>query len=185
MTDNSYIEAVKAGDLQKLEPIYQKYRQELMGYFYRRTGGKTSLSQDLVQQLFMRLIKYRHSYREGANFRAWLYQLARNVFLDEFRSLQPLANANPLDRRDFIDPTPGMHKRIEQDEQLYFLQKALQRLSPENQQLIDLCKYQALPYREVAQMLEISEGNVKVKLHRAIKALTKAYLQLNPQTEGA
>jgi len=185
MSDNYYIQGVKAGDVHQLEPLYQKYRQELMGYFFRRTSGKDSLSQDLVQQVFMRIIKYRHTYKDGAAFRPWMYQLARNVFIDEYRSWQPLANASTLQQQEYVDPEPSTHTRLEQQEAVYFLQKALQQLPAESQQLIDLCKYQALPYRKVAQILNISEGNVKVRLHRSIKALSKVYLQLNPQNKEA
>lgn len=177
------MQLVKAGDLHQLEPLYQKYRQPLMGYFYRRTGGKNSLSQDLVQQLFMRLIKYRHTYREGANFRTWLYQLARNVLVDEYRSWQPLANAATFEKEVIIDPSISSQLRLEQRESKLLLDIALKRLPVKSQELIELCKYQALPYREVGQILGISEANVKVRLHRAIKALGKIYKQLNPQSK--
>ncbi|MEL6589483.1 MAG: RNA polymerase sigma factor [Bacteroidota bacterium] len=174
------MQAVKNGDLQQLATLYERYRQPLMGYFFRRTRGQEALSQDLVQTVFMRVLRYRNSYRDGAAFRPWLFQLARNVLYDEWR--QPMANAISVDQVEVAQEGElGIQQQMERREKEDYLKQALQQLPTESQELIELCKYQALPYREVGQMLGISEGNVKVKLHRAVKKLAQVYRQLNPE----
>ncbi|MEM6342397.1 MAG: RNA polymerase sigma factor [Bacteroidota bacterium] len=180
-SEEDSMQAVKDGDIQAIAKLYERYRQPLMGYFYRRTGGEESLSQDLVQAVFMRVLRYRTSYRAGAALRPWLFQMARNVLYDEWQSQQPMANTVSVEQVELVQRDIRIDQQIEKQERESYLRQALQQLPEESQELIELCKYQALPYREVGQMLGISEGNVKVRLHRAVKRLGQVYRKLNPE----
>ena len=61
---------VKAGDVEKLGLLYKRYSRRLFGFFYRMTSS-ASVSEDLVQNVFMRMLKYKHSYSDSGNFEAW------------------------------------------------------------------------------------------------------------------
>lgn len=173
--------AVKAGNLDQMEHLYQRHRNALMGFFFRLTGGDRIQSEDLVQNVFLRALKYRRSYKDGAALKPWLFQLARNVFYDHISRRKLYRESMDIDdwkgANDWATPANG-DKIVEDQDEKWFLNKAMEELSPESRELIELCKYQELPYKEIAVMLNLSEGNVKVKLHRAIKKLGLIYHKL-------
>lgn len=173
--------AVKAGNLDQMEHLYQRHQNALMGFFFRLTGGDRIQSEDLVQNVFLRALKYRNSYKDGAALKPWLFQLARNVFYDHSSRRKLYRESLDIDEwkgaKEWGVPASGDKEMVDQD-QKWFLKKALEQIQPDSRELIELCKFQELPYREVAGMLDMTEGNVKVKLHRAIKKLGTIYHKL-------
>lgn len=173
--------SVKAGNLDQMEYLYQRHRNALMGFFFRLTGGDRIQSEDLVQNVFLRALKYRNSYKDGAALKPWLFQLARNVFYDHTSRRKLYRESLDIDEwkgaNDWATPAHS-DKAVEDQDEKWFLRKAMEQLSPESRELIELCKYQELPYKEIATMLNLTEGNVKVKLHRAIKKLGLIYHKL-------
>ena len=181
IADQDIMSAVKEDHLEQMEYLYDRHKQALMGFFYRLTGGDRIQSEDLVHNVFLRALKYRHSFRDGAAVKPWLFQLARNVFYDHSATRKLYRASTEIE--EWKDPvslgrTDGPDLTIEQQERHRFLNMAMNRLPVETRELIILCKYQELPYRQVAEMLDTSEGNIKVKLHRAIKKLGAIYQKL-------
>src|SRR5580693_10003103 len=72
---------VRAGDVGKLEQLFHRHHRALFHYFLHLTSSRTT-SEDLVQEVFYRILKYRHTYQPEASFRAWLFQVGRNAHLD-------------------------------------------------------------------------------------------------------
>src|SRR3954463_1668202 len=95
MTDETIMEAVKGGNLQQASLLFDRYHKKIFNFLARMTMDR-ELAEDLTQKGFLRLIKYRSSYREGARFQSWIYQVARNVFSDHYQ-------ANKNRRSDFVD----------------------------------------------------------------------------------
>src|ERR1043166_6246483 len=79
------MEAVKNGELQQASFLFDRYHKRIFN-FLRQLSNDTMLAEDLTQNVFLRLIKYRNSYREGNRFQSWIYQMARNVFADHYQS---------------------------------------------------------------------------------------------------
>ena len=75
---------VRNGVGEMLGVLFDRYQMPLFIFFYKMTGNRTT-SEDLVQEVFFRILKYRQSYREGTPFKAWMYQIARNARVDLFR----------------------------------------------------------------------------------------------------
>src|SRR5689334_1298700 len=72
---------VKAGDVDKMGLLFERYHRKLFGFLYHMTG-QSSISEDLVQNVFYRMLKYRHTFTGEGEFRTWMYHLARNVLAD-------------------------------------------------------------------------------------------------------
>src|ERR1035441_753756 len=70
---------VREGDVGKLEVLFDRHYTGILRYFQYLTSNRTQ-SEDLAQDVFFRILKYRHTYQPDGNFRAWLYQIARNVY---------------------------------------------------------------------------------------------------------
>src|SRR6185295_20196098 len=83
-TDLELMLAVRNGNLEKLGILFDRHQQSLFNYFYRLSGDAAS-SDDLVQEVFLRMLKYRRSFRQDSQFRAWMYQIARAARIDRFK----------------------------------------------------------------------------------------------------
>src|SRR6187549_1933757 len=95
MTDELVMEAVKSGDLQQASLLFERYHKRIFNFLARMTMDRI-VAEDLTQNVFMRMIKYRSSYRQGARFQSWIYQVARNIFTDYYQDAKNR-------KRGFID----------------------------------------------------------------------------------
>lgn len=166
---------VKAGQRSAMSLLFERYHRRLFGYYYQ-LSGLAEVSEDLVQNTFYRMLKYAHTYQGEGEFITWMFHLARNVWADHYKKQQRL----PV--RDMNLETDIQEENApETSEQLGQLQKALAYLSPQRKEVLLLSRYQGLHYREIAQLLNCSEANVKVRVFRAIQDLRKIFRQLEQQ----
>lgn len=170
---------VKAGDVDKLGLLYQRYSRRLFGFFYRMTHDVPA-SEDLVQTVFMRMLKYKHSYSDSGNFEAWVFLIARNVHKDSLRKNQRYRWQEDMSTwDDQLKDELNQEVFLQQTDELNNLSRALQALSDDKRELIELTRFQKLRYEEVGRLLGISESAVKVRMHRTMKELKAIYLKLD------
>lgn len=177
--DHALMLKVKTGDVGKLNLLYSRYSRRLFGYFYGMTSDGAT-SEDLVQNVFERILKYKHSYSEDGNFEVWVFQLARNVHKDHFRKNKRYAFQEDMSgwEKD-LSHSSNRESEMERSDELNFLKKALSTLNEEKRELIELVKFQKVKYAQVAELLGTSESAVKVRVHRTLKELKDAYLKLD------
>lgn len=84
LTNNALMLKVKAGDLDKLGLLYERHKKRLFGFFYNMNSN-ASLSEDLVQNVFVRMLKYKHTFTGDGSFTAWMFRTARNVNYDYYK----------------------------------------------------------------------------------------------------
>jgi len=84
MTDVQMMEDVRDGKVEKLAVLFERHHVPLFNFFLRLTGSR-SISEDLVQDVFYRILNYRHTYKGQSNFTTWMYQIARNTHIDFLR----------------------------------------------------------------------------------------------------
>jgi len=170
------MEAVKNGDLQQASLLFERYHKRIYNFLARMTMDR-ALAEDLTQNVFLRIIKYRNSYREGLRFQSWIYQVARNIFSDHYQ-----LHKNRFS--DFIDvekireqiPDGGENQALEEQEKL--LARSMAMLSEEQRELLVLTRFQHMKYEDVAVIMETTVANIKVKVHRAIAKLREHYFEL-------
>ncbi len=170
---------VKKGDLEKMSLLYHRYSRRFFGFFYNMTNdGPTS--EDLVQNVFMRMLKYRHTYSDEGKFETWAFHLARNVHHDHFRKNKRYAFQESM--QDSVYETvdeDNTELRMTREDEIDNLKEALLSLSPEKRELLELTRFQKLKYEQVANLLGISESAVKVRVHRTLKELRSIYVRLD------
>jgi RNA polymerase sigma factor (sigma-70 family) len=170
------MDAVKTGDLQQATVLFERYHKRIFNFLARMTFDR-ALAEDLTQNVFLRMIKYRSSYREGNKFQSWIYQVARNVFSDHYQ-------AHKNKKSDFIDveKMSGSLKDSEeselQEEREQILHRSMAMLNEEQRELLVLTRFQHMKYEEVAIIMETTVANIKVKVHRAIAKLREHYFEL-------
>lgn len=172
MTDEMIMEAVKGGDLQQASVLFDRYHKRLFNFLARMTPDREA-AEDLTQNVFLRMLKYRNSYREGAKFQSWIFQVARNVFADHY---QEVKNNSVMKMETLPDKPEETVPDWEHQEQT--LQQSLQRLPAEQRELLVMTRFQHMKYEEVAEIMNTSVANIKVKVHRAINKLREHYFEL-------
>ena len=176
MTEESLMAAVKHGDLDRASALFELYHRQLYGFFFRQARDP-EVARDLVQNVFYRMLKYRHTYSEQHPFKAWIYQIARNVFADHLRKNKMLIS-DYAEIEQVGGTEEGIDNKWEEDEKQQQLHASLKRLSEEDRQLLILSKFQRMKYEEIATIMNYTVANVKVKVHRAIKKLRDHYYEL-------
>jgi len=178
-SDHELMIAVRAGETDQLGELFERHQGPLFGFFVRLTGDRTS-SEDLVQLVFYRILKYRHTYRDEGKFSAWIYHLARKVAADHYRrsSTAPAAT-DPGDLQSVPDQAPHAADRAIAADDTARLQAALAALPADQREVLVLARFQHLRHEEIARLLDISVGAVKVRVHRALKDLREVYLRLS------
>lgn len=173
--------AVRDGDVAQLGTLFERYHVPLFDFLVRMTGDRTA-AEDLVQDIFMRVLKYRSTFRDAGSFETWLFRIARNARADYFRKRQ---SNEPLVEKNFERPDagPGPATQCEVDREHVRLRRALMLLREDKRELIVLARYQELKYEQIAEVLGIEVGAVKVRVHRAIRELRDIFLQLQDRNE--
>ena len=135
-----------------------------------------SVSQDLTQNLFYRIIKYRHTFREDHSFKSWIYQMARNIHVD-FCKQQQKATERYTQVEEYNENL-AEEKEGFNEEEYEKLERAMARLSPEQKEILVLSRFQGLKYEEISSIRDLSVPAIKVQVHRAIKQLREHYFKL-------
>ena len=176
MTDEIIMGAVKSGDLQQASVLFERYNKRIFNFLARMTMDR-EVAEDLTQNVFLRMIKYRTSYREGNKFHSWIYQVARNVFSDHYQSVKN-KRADFVDVQKMSDHMADGEESMMMDEQEKLLQRSMAMLNEEQRELLVLTRFQQMKYEEVAVIMNTSVANIKVKVHRAIGKLREHYFHL-------
>jgi RNA polymerase sigma-70 factor (ECF subfamily) len=172
-TDTELMIQVRNGEIGQLGVLFERHHRPLYAFFVRLTGSR-ALAEDLVQEVFVRLLKYRHTFR-GGEFLPWVFRLARNAAADQYSRRRP-EDPLPEDSHEPASTAPLVSETVVQDEEQARLRVALGRLAPEKRELLLLARFELLPYDEIARLLDTTVGAVKVRVHRALKDLRRAYL---------
>jgi RNA polymerase sigma factor (sigma-70 family) len=170
------MQAVRDGDLGKLGILFERHHLALFGFLSRMTGDRTA-AEDLTQDVFVRMLKYRSTFRNDGRFETWMFHIARHARADYFRR-RPAVELND----EVIDaPTeaPGPAHLLEHDEQAALLRRALLRLRDDKRELIILARYRGMKYDAIAELLGVETATVKVRIHRALKELREIALNLS------
>lgn len=170
MTDEQAMYAVSRGDLDKAAILYERYKKSLLNFFLYRQSDREN-ARDLTQQVFLRMLRYRHTYREGASFRTWVLEIARNVFFDYLKQ-------NPT-HSDLADVPDMGESYDETEEQHQYLYHALARLPDQYREVLLLSRFQNMSYEEIGQTLGLSVPNVKVRVFRAMQKLRDLYFNVS------
>lgn len=173
-TDNSLMQAVREGDLGALAILFERHHRPLFNYFVHLNGNR-DLSEDLVQDVFVRMLKYRQSYQSDRAFAAWMYQIARNAQADSIgkRKLEVA-----LPEREFASVSV-MEENLTRKQEISLLKKAMARLPLDKRELLVLSRFQNLKYDEIASILGCDVGAVKVRVYRAVRVLGQIYFELS------
>ncbi len=168
---------VKNGDLDKLGLLYERHKKRLFGFFYNM-GNTPSVSEDLVQNVFVRMLKYKSSYTGEGLFAAWMFRMARNVNYDHHKMSSKKRTVDGMVPEDMLATVQDEDSQMESNEDTLQLNKALSRLPTDKREVLVMSKLRELRFKEIGEVLGCTEGAAKVRVHRALKDLREIYLQM-------
>ena len=179
-TDSALMRQVRTGQTAALATLFERHHARLYRYCLRMTGQGPS-AEDLVQDVFMKMLKYKATFRDDSEFVPWMFGIGRNACLAHLRRAATYpAPAEDLD----ATPAPDMHvdDRHGNEQQSELVRRALLKLPVERREVLVLSRYEFKSYDEIARLLDCSVGAVKVRVHRAIKELREIYLDMTGET---
>ncbi len=157
----------KNGNSNCFSQVVDMYASRCYGYFYRLTGNN-DLSDELLSELFVKLVEKIASYK-GGSFDGWLFKIASNIFYDYLRSKQRREKLLDVQKEQlesqFTEPKQSDNEQIDK------LQTQLTRLDTDTRELIMLRFYSELSFKEIALMRSEPIGTTLAKLHRGLKKL--------------
>lgn len=172
LTDEEIMLAVANGELKQLSILFDRYHVRIFNFFNKMVQNKM-VSEDLTQEVFVKVLKYRTSYKSG-NFTSWIYTIARNIFSSYYQK-QKKERTNIIEN-DLVSSEEKLITESNQEE-LEHLQKSLLQLNKTDRELIVMHRFQEINYGQIAEIIGSSEGAVKVKVHRALKKLKDIFFQ--------
>ena len=182
-TDNAVMARVRAGDLPKLAVLFERHHRGLFRYFVSMNRDR-ELAEDLVQDVFFRVLRYRTTYDPKRPFLAWMYQIARRASLD--RALAKRGEVVGIDEfaerhAEPVSPGPGPEEHAAHGQNLALLRRALDRLPADKREVLVLSRFQEMKYEDIAEVLGCEVGTVKVRVYRAMRALEQIYFALEKE----
>ena len=170
-SDELLMQGVSSGDLKLLSGLYERYKVMIYNYFLKMTYDR-ELSNDLVQNVFIRIIKYKSSYNPDYSFKSWIFRIAKNTMNDHFNSATKKNEFVDVSQLEGFFHDGESNEQIAREKNLY---AALSQLEPDKRELIVWSKLQGMKYEEIAGIKETSVGAIKVQIHRTMSELRKIY----------
>lgn len=178
-TDEELIVALQSGDHERaLTALEARYGERIL-HFVQGMVRDQHLAQDVTQEVFEKLLLKNDLYRPGTNFRAWLFEIARNQALSALRSRQRLPRpvsslqAGDADEVDLLATIPARHddRALEVDEFMAAFHAAVAELPDHYREVFELCVQGGVPYQEAGTRLGLPTGTVAIRIMRARKRL--------------
>jgi RNA polymerase sigma-70 factor (ECF subfamily) len=180
LSDADVMLRVKAGDDGAFDYLVQKYRRAMLNFMFRMAHNSAA-AEDLAQEVFLRVYRSRASYEPTAKFTTWMYRIATNLAVNHARDTrhERPENTVSLDEpdtetgqtMDVADETLTVEQNILRRERLEAIRQKVNALPERQKMAVVMHKYQQMGYREIAEVLKLSESATKSLLFRAYETL--------------
>lgn len=173
-SDEQLMLAISHGEKPAFDELYLRYADKLYGYILKMLWYNEVRAQDLLQDLFTKIIRQPQLFDTSKNFKTWIYTIASNLCKNEFKRNEVRKNTqNGLDHRYNIASEDNLENTINDLEFMEALQRELTKLDEKHREVFVLKHIDGLSIKEIAEIMSINEGTVKSRLFYAIKKLAE------------
>ena len=174
-TDIDLVHNAQSGELRAFDALIYRHGKKLYGMVYNMTSHHEDTN-DLLQDIFAKAYQSIEKFRGQSSFYTWIYTIAMNMTLNFLKKKKRNAGCslNELDHAVFTDPAlidTSIGANPVALSELKYLQKrlneALQELSVEHRAVVTMFDIQGMPHSDICDILKISEGTVRSRLHYA------------------
>lgn len=180
ISDEQLIQWVAAGDPSCLGTLFERHHREVYRYCLQMTRQRVA-SEDLVQEVFLKLLRKAGSFRGEGSFRAWMFNIARNVTLDHLRRAKrrdTVTGADDALDEQLVDPRSA-EQAASGKQNVHLVAQALATLPAAAREVIWLGRIELASYEELGLALGCNAGTARVRMHRAMKQLNETFAKIN------
>lgn len=180
MDDAAIMLALRDGNMAGFDFLIQKYRKPIIHFMYRMVHNQ-AVAEELAQEVFLRVYRSRETYRAEARFSTWLYRIATNLGVNHARDTRHERTASMvyLDETDgetgmtpdVADSTPGAETNLLRQERLNAIRQHVMALPERQRMAVLMHKYEGMDYKQIGDVLKLSESATKSLLFRAYQTL--------------
>lgn len=174
---------LKAGELECFDTLMNKYRGQIVHFMYRMVHNQ-AVAEEMAQEVFLRVYRSRETYRAEAKFSTWLYRIATNLAVNHARDTKNERTAPTvhLDEPDYetgtmpdvADMTPSVEADLVRKERMSAIKQHVMALPERQRTAVLMHKYQDMDYRQIGEVLHLSESATKSLLFRAYQTLRES-----------
>ena len=180
MEDSAIMLELRSGNMAAFDFLITRYRKPIISFMYRMTRNQ-AVAEELAQEVFLRVYRSRETYRAEARFSTWLYRIATNLGVNHARDhrRERTAPTTYLDEPDaetgttpdLPDTTPGAEARLLRTERMRQIREHVYALPERQRMAVLMHKYEGMDYRQIGEVLKLSESATKSLLFRAYQTL--------------
>jgi RNA polymerase sigma-70 factor (ECF subfamily) len=180
MDDATIMLELRAGNMAGFDFLIQKYRKPIIHFMYRMVHNQ-AVAEELAQEVFLRVYRSRETYRAEARFSTWLYRIATNLGVNHARDTrhERAASTIYLDEvdaetgttPDVADTTPNVETNLLRRERLNAIRQHVMALPERQRMAVLMHKYEGMDYKQIGDVLKLSESATKSLLFRAYQTL--------------
>lgn len=180
MDDAAIMLELRSGNMAGFDYLIQKYRKPIVHFMYRMVHNQ-AIAEELAQEVFLRVYRSRETYRAEARFSTWLYRIATNLGVNHARDTRHERTASTvyLDEidsetgttPDVADTTPGAEADMLRRERLGAIRQHVLALPERQRMAVLMHKYEGMDYKQIGDVLKLSESATKSLLFRAYQTL--------------
>ncbi|MFC3882763.1 RNA polymerase sigma factor SigX [Bacillus songklensis] len=164
------------------QQLYEKYHQDLFQFLMYMVRSR-EMAEDLVQEVYIRVLKSYERFEGKSHEKTWLFSIARNVAIDHFRKQkswkQKVLDVFDWNKNSLVDNTPLPEELAVKNEEIQMMYQCLEKCTVDQRSVIILRYMQSLSISETAQVLGWTESKVKTTQHRALQVLRKKMMVLS------
>jgi RNA polymerase sigma-70 factor, ECF subfamily len=180
LEDSAIMLELSAGNMSGFDYLIQKYRKPIINFMYRMVHNQ-AVAEELAQEVFLRVYRSRETYRAEARFTTWLYRIATNLGVNYARDTRHERTASTIyldepdpetgTTQDVADSTPGAEASLLHRERLNAIREHVLALPERQRMAVLMHKYEGMDYKQIGDVLKLSESATKSLLFRAYQTL--------------
>lgn len=181
LPDEELLVLMAKGDQRAFDEVYSRYSQPLFGYFMKLLARDKEKCEDMVHDLFAKIIRKPDYFDVNRSFRTWVYSVASNMCKNEYKRMAVRKNVkNDIEPAEFIQSSSDTLKTVHEKSFSDSLHHELNKMDEKHKSVFVLRHFDGFSMKEIAEALEINEGTVKSRLFYATKSLAGTLKQFNP-----
>ncbi|MBU3658612.1 MAG: RNA polymerase sigma factor [Flavobacteriales bacterium] len=181
LTDEELMKALSKGDQRAFDELYKRFYAQLLGYFKNMLWGDREKAEDMVHDIFAKIIKNPDYFDTNRSFRTWLFSVASNMCKNEYKKQAVRKNTSTgVEDYRSISSSTNVLAKVQDIQFQQAFEENLSKMDEKHREVFALRHLEGLSMKEIAEIMEINEGTVKSRLFYATKFLAEKLKVYNP-----
>jgi RNA polymerase sigma-70 factor (ECF subfamily) len=181
LSDEELMKALSKGDQRAFDELYKRFYGQLLGYFKNMLWGDREKAEDMVHDIFAKIIKNPDYFDSDRSFRTWLFSVASNMCKNEYKKQAVRKNTSTgVEDYRSISSSTNVLAEVQDIQFQQAFEENLAKMDEKHREVFALRHLEGLSMKEIAEVMEINEGTVKSRLFYATKFLAEKLKVYNP-----